>query len=144
MAGENGNARVQGFADAPLDRRGELRRSVREGAGDGPGDRFDELGVVAEVDAGEILAEGDLVADRRRQEVGVGVTADIAKQGLVIDIAALMIVETRGLGEPHRADWNTEPRTCPSNESHHSGLDAPEKGPWNNTPSLAEQRVGFC
>jgi hypothetical protein len=41
--------------------------------------------VVAEVDAGEILAKGDLVADRRRQEMRVGVAADVAKQGLVID-----------------------------------------------------------
>ena len=56
--------------------------------------RFGELRLVAHVDAGKVLAKGDLVAERRRQQVGVGIAADVAKQGLMIDIAAL--IDRRG------------------------------------------------
>jgi hypothetical protein len=37
----------------------------------------------------EFAAKGDLVAPRSRQKVGVGVAADITKQCLMIDAAAL-------------------------------------------------------
>ena len=103
VAGENGNAHVQRIGETALDEPVEVsRRRIGEDAIQRADKGFDELRMVAEVDAGEVLAHGDLIAKRRRQEVRVGIAADIAKQGLVVDIAALMIVEARSLGEPHR------------------------------------------
>ena len=34
--------------------------------------------------------------------MGVGIASDIAEQGLMIDVAAIMFVEARNLGKPHR------------------------------------------
>jgi hypothetical protein len=102
VAGQNRNADLHGLGKAPLNRLGQFRRRrVRKGARDGAGNRFNELRLVANVDALKVAAKGDLVAKRRRQQVGVAIASDIAKQGLVINIAALMVVEARGLGQPH-------------------------------------------
>ena len=90
MAGQNRNAHLQSFGKALLDGIGQFRgRRVGEQAREGANEGFDDFRVAAHVDAGKILAKGDLVAKRRRQQVGVGVASDVAKQGLVIDIAAL-------------------------------------------------------
>ena len=90
-------------AKPPLNRLGQFRRRrVREGARDGADNRFGELRLVADVDALKVPAKGDLIAKRRRQQVGVGIASDVTKQRLVIDAAALMFVEARNLGQPHR------------------------------------------
>jgi hypothetical protein len=103
MAGKNGNARLQRLANTALDGCGELReRRVREGAGDGANDRLGEFRMVAEIDAGKIPSKRDLVADCRSQQMGVGIASDIAKQRLVIDIAALAVLEAGHVGQPHR------------------------------------------
>ena len=89
VAGQNGNAHLHGLGKAPLDRLGQFRgRRVGEGARDGADDRLGELRLVADVDALKVPAQRDLVAERRRQQVGVGIAADVAKQRLVIDVAA--------------------------------------------------------
>jgi len=52
--------------------------------------------MVAEIDAGQILAQRNLVAKRRCQKVGVGVASDVTQQRLMIDIAALALIEIGG------------------------------------------------
>jgi hypothetical protein len=51
--------------------------------------------------AREILAKGDLIAQRRRQQVRIGI-ASVVDRRPVVDIAPLVHVETGGVGNPHR------------------------------------------
>ena len=76
-------------------RAGELSRQCAD-------EEFDEFRPVAHVDVMELAAKGDLVAQCRRQQVGVGIAADVAQQRLVIDAAACVLVEPRDLRKPHR------------------------------------------
>jgi hypothetical protein len=56
----------------------------------------------AHVDARQILAQRNFVAECRRQQMGIGVASDIAQQRLVIDVAALVDVEAGQIGQSHR------------------------------------------
>ena len=96
--------------DADLDRLGEallhgllqlVGGQVGEDAGEGADEDSPELGVAAEVGDREVLAERDLVAEGRGEQVGVGVAADVAQDRLVIDLAPLGRVEAQRRGEPH-------------------------------------------
>ena len=103
MTGENRNADLHGLGEALLDGVGQgggrrFREQAREGAHEG----LDDVRMAAHVDAGEILAQRNLVAERRGQQVGVGVAADVAKQGLVIHLAAQLVVKASDLRQPHR------------------------------------------
>jgi hypothetical protein len=67
---------LHGFRKALLDGLGQVRRRcVRESTRDGADNRFSEFRLVAHVDAGKILAQGDLIAKRRRQQMGVGISS---------------------------------------------------------------------
>ena len=56
---------------------------------------------VAHVETDKILAERDFVAEGGRQQVGVGVAADIAQHGQMIGIAPILFRNARKLGDPH-------------------------------------------
>ena len=102
VAGKNWNAHLHGLGKTLLDRLGQLRRRrIREGARDGTDNRLGQLRLVADVDALQVPAQRDLIAKRRRQQMGIGIASDVTQQRLVIDVAALMLVEARDLGQPH-------------------------------------------
>jgi len=60
------------------------------------------LGRLAVVDHDDLAAERDLVADDRREHVGLGVAADIAQQRLVVDLAKLAFAQATEIAQPHR------------------------------------------
>ena len=103
VAGEDRHADVHGVGEALLDGLRQFRRRrVREHAREGADESLEDLRMAAHVDQRQILAKRDLVAERRRQQMGVGIAPDVAEQGLMIDVAALFKVETGGVGQPHR------------------------------------------
>ena len=58
MAGQNGNADLHGFGQTLFNGFGHFRsRRAGEGTCDGPDDRFGEFRLVAQVDAGKVLAQ---------------------------------------------------------------------------------------
>ena len=102
MAREDRQADLHRAGNAALHRGGEF---LRPGAGEEPVERGDEgldhLRRVAEVDPGEVLTQGDLIAKGGRKQMCVGIAADIAKQGLMIDVPALGQVKASRIGKPH-------------------------------------------
>ena len=106
---EDRNVHLRRLGEATLNGLGQLfRRRAREEAGDGSDEDRGKLRPVSEVEALQLSTERDLVAPRRRQQVAVGVAADVAEQRLMIDGAAHGLVEARGVGHPHRE--NTGPQ----------------------------------
>ena len=70
-----------------------LGRSVRVFSRDGSDKDFDEFRSVAHVDVMELPAKGDLIAPGCRQQVSVGVAADVTQKSLMIDAAARFLVK---------------------------------------------------
>src|SRR5258708_4247872 len=56
----------------------------------------------AQFDAGKIAAKRDFIAKRRREQMRVRIASDVAEHRLVIDVAALLEIEARGVCKPHR------------------------------------------
>lgn len=102
VAGEDRHADVQCVGESLLDGVGQLgRRRVGKQTGEGADEGIDDVRVAAHIDAAEILAKRDLVAECRCEQMGVGVASDVAQQGLVIDLAAHVLVEAHHIGKPH-------------------------------------------
>ena len=57
---------------------------------------------LADVDPLQVAAKSDLIAEGRRQQMGVGIASDVAQQRLMVDAAARIDVQARDLGQPHR------------------------------------------
>src|SRR5262249_25595183 len=79
-----------------------LRRSVRIFSRDGSDKDLDEFRPVPHVDVMELPAKGDFIAPSCRQQVGVGVAADVTQKSLMIDAAARFLVKLRNLREANR------------------------------------------
>ena len=80
------------------------RRRLREDPVQRQDEGFDQFLVASHDGAGQVLAHGDLVAKGRHEQMRVGIATDIAQERLVIDIAALVLAEARGFGDPHCQD----------------------------------------
>ena len=87
-----------------LCRRIEIEIEPLEGAGE----HLAEFRPVAHVEADELAAECDLVAEQPCEQVGVGVAAHVAQHGEVIDAAAHLGVELRQLRDAHGHDAGLE------------------------------------
>jgi hypothetical protein len=103
LSRQDRNVHLRGLGEAALHRlRQLLRRCVRDGTRDGSDEHRDEFRPVAHVDAMQVPPQRDLVAPRGRQQVGVGVAADITEERLMVDRAPCGLVELRDVRQAHR------------------------------------------
>ena len=102
VSGQDRDVHLRTFGQAALHRLFQLfGRRAGKFSLQGADHEFDEFRPVAHIDVMELAAQRDLVAPVRRQEVRIGIAADVAQQRLVIDAAARVLVEPRRIREPH-------------------------------------------
>src|SRR5262249_12378416 len=102
VPGQDGDIDLRALSKATLDRLLQLfRRRTRKLSFQCANQELDEFRPIAHVDVMELAAQSDLVTPVRRQQVRIGVAADVAQQRLVIDAAAGVLVEPCDICKPH-------------------------------------------
>ena len=67
-----------------------------------------QLRAIAHVEPDEVLAQCNLVTEETRQEIGVGVAADVAQHRLMVGVAPVLLGKSRKVGNPHREHTGSE------------------------------------
>jgi hypothetical protein len=94
VPGQDGDVDLRALGKAALHRLFQLvRRRTGKLSLQSADQEFDEFRPVAHIDVMELAAKGNLITPMCRQQVRVGIAADVAQQRLVIDAAAWVLVE---------------------------------------------------